>query len=181
MSTDIRTEYRDAVDRADWPAGPWDDEPDKVVWVDPDSDLDCMIRRGGGGAWCGYVGVPPEHPWYGVYYSGCIEDPQCDDGWECGHSSPDGRAEVHGGLTFSGACREEGDPASAICHVPQPGRTDDVWWFGFDCSHAWDLRPGSIKFDREHGFRRRPDEVYRDEQYVIQQTLELARQLAEVS
>jgi hypothetical protein len=24
--------------------GPWVDEPDKALWVDPDTDLDCMIK-----------------------------------------------------------------------------------------------------------------------------------------
>src|SRR5258707_18375 len=49
-----------------WPTGPWDAEPfNKVVWVDPATGLDCMLIRGGMGAWCGYVGVPKEHPWHG--------------------------------------------------------------------------------------------------------------------
>lgn len=52
------------------PSGAWDDEPDKAHWIDPATDLDCMIRRSlRGGALCGYVGVPTGHPWHGQYYA----------------------------------------------------------------------------------------------------------------
>src|SRR5437868_4216905 len=33
--------------------GPWWDEPDKVQWIDPATDLDCLAVRGPFGAWCG--------------------------------------------------------------------------------------------------------------------------------
>lgn len=152
----MTTTYRDAVDRTRWPSGPWDDEPDKVVWVDSETDLDCMIRRGGLGAWCGYVGVPPDHPWHGV-----------------GYSDLPVRVDVHGGLTFAASCDEEGDPETAICHVPEPGRPDDVWWLGFDMAHGGDLIPGytgSFAGD-----------VYRDQLDVTRETERLARQIAEAA
>ena len=48
------------VDKTGWPEGPWMTEPDKLVWIDVDTDLDCMaVRAPTTGAWCGYVGVPP--------------------------------------------------------------------------------------------------------------------------
>ena len=58
--------------RENWVDGPWRDEPDKVIWTDPETGLDCMILRNRTGVLCGYVGVPSTHPWYGVDYSGCI-------------------------------------------------------------------------------------------------------------
>jgi hypothetical protein len=39
-----------------------------------------------------------------------------------------------------------------ICHVPEPGKPDDVWWFGFDCAHAFDRSPGMDAFLKITGF-----------------------------
>jgi hypothetical protein len=75
-----------------------------------------MINRGPSGALCGYVGVPPTHPYHGMGY----DDIDID---------------VHGGLTYHGPCRGE------ICHVPEEGREHDIWWFGFDCAHFNDVTP----------------------------------------
>ncbi len=146
--------YTDVENRSNWPPGPWDGEPDKVTWVDPATDLDCMIRRGGGGAWCGYVGVPPGHPWHGKDYDDCPAD-------------------VHGGLTYSGLCDDEGDERSAICHVPEPGRPVNVWWLGFDCGNSCDVMPGR-DYTYDWG-------TYRDEAYVRAETLSFAQQAAAVS
>lgn len=57
----------------EFPAGPWQDEPDKAQWVDEATNLDCLMVRNPMGALCGYVGVPREHPWYGKGYSECTE------------------------------------------------------------------------------------------------------------
>lgn len=110
--------------RAEWGPGPWQDEPDLVEWRHV-SGLPCLVVRGPTGAWCGYVGVPGSHPWFGHEY-GKVDE----------HSS-------HGGLTFSGTCR--GD----ICHVAQDGEPETVWWFGFDCAHAGDLAPGLNVYRRK--------------------------------
>lgn len=111
-------EYR--VDRSKWPFGPWDNEPDdKVVWIDPSANLDCMIVRNALGAWCGYVGLPPEHPHHGMSYN--------DIPWNA--------YDVHGGLTFTDSC------GGHICHVPEPGRPHNVWWLGFDTNHGCDRAP----------------------------------------
>lgn len=105
--------------------GPWIDEPDKAQWVDPTTDLDCLAVRNHGGAWCGYVGLPPDHPLHGVGHG---DLPHLD---------------VHGGVNYSDHCVEVdgSEDGPYICHVPEPGRPAKVWWVGFDCGHAFDLRP----------------------------------------
>ena len=54
-----------------WPAGPWDREPFDYVYWQQDG-YDCLLTRNRMGAWCGYVGVGSEHPWYSVGYSSCV-------------------------------------------------------------------------------------------------------------
>jgi hypothetical protein len=134
--------------------GPWTSEPDKVVWIDEATGLDLMIHRNPMGAWCGYVGVPPGHPWHGRGYS-------------------DVDVTVHGGLTYAAACQEGDDPAEGICHIPQPGRPADVWWLGFDCAHGGlDLLPGLF----EHTGYSDLGGHYRDVAYVTGQCQALALQ-----
>jgi hypothetical protein len=115
------------VDKSDWGPGPWQDEPDKIQWIDEATGLDCLIHRGSIGALCGYVGVPKGHPAYGVGY----DDVKVAGEW------PD----VHGGLTYADRCQETDDESDGICHVPEPGRPHDVWWLGFDCGHSGDICP----------------------------------------
>lgn len=144
-------EYR-TVDKSSWKRGPWDNEPDKAQWPDPTTSLPCLIVRGPSGALCGYVGVDESHPLYKVDYDNVD-------------------VEVHGGLTFASLCADTDDESKHICHVPGPGEPDHVWWLGFDCAHAWDLRPG---YERRW---RMGDEVYRDFEYVKAEVTSLASQL----
>jgi hypothetical protein len=68
-------------DKSEWARGPWDHEPDKMQWQDEATGLPCLIVRGPAGALCGYVGVGPTHPWFGIGYSECpsvCEDVYCD-------------------------------------------------------------------------------------------------------
>jgi len=151
------------VDKSGWGFGPWGSEPDKVNWVDPETDLDCMIvRQENHGAWCGYVGVPPEHPLHGKSDGECSCDKQHKH-WDC--DAPfyfD--LDVHGGVTYANGCDGH------VCHVPEPGRPHDVWWIGFDCCHGGDFAPG-IGSLFGHA-------VYRDAAYVRSQCQQLARQIA---
>ena len=140
------TEYR-TVDKSTWTRGPWDHEPDKAQWTDDATRLPCLIVRGPHGALCGYVGVSPDHPWFGKGYD-------------------DEAADVHGGLTFSGSCQEGGDPSRGICHIPAEGQPDNVWWLGFDCAHYRDLIP----LYRSNGG------TYRDRAYVENECRNLACQ-----
>ncbi len=126
------------IDRTDWESGPWDSEPDRIEWRDETTGLPCLIlRQVRGGNWCGYVGLPPGHPWHGAHY-----DSENYDRLEPAHDA------AHGGLTFAGPCMDDERPArERVCHVPAEGESGDVWWLGFDCHHAWDQAPGS---DADH-------------------------------
>lgn len=149
--------------------GPWCREPDKAQWVDEATGLDCLIVRGPiTGALCGYVGVPPGHPFHGQSRSG---------------DSPASAAirdlAVHGGVNFTSLCQEGGEDGWAVCHVPEPGRPEQVWWLGFDCSHAWDLAP-TMRARMLELIGWYPGEVhghYRDFDYVRGQVTLLAHQV----
>ena len=153
--------------------GPWNDEPDKAQWIDEETGLDCLaVRNPHAGNWCGYVGVPPGHPWHGKDYGDVHDaDPEID---------------VHGGLTFAGACQDGAEDGPGICHVPEPGRPAHVWWLGFDCAHWLDLSPTShariAEIAPELVGRPRPgyEEVYRTLDYVRQEAAGLARRAAAV-
>jgi len=86
--------------------------------------------------------------------------------------------EAHGGLTYAARC------AGPICHVPAPDESDDVWWLGFDCGHAYDVSPALIRvFDRVAKRRSKyaqalPETQYRDVAYVKLAVEFLAHQLA---
>jgi hypothetical protein len=161
------------MDKSTWGDGPWTDEPDKLQWVDRETGLDCLIVRNRMGALCGYVGVPPEHPWHGKAY-----DEKVIDGGEEWDGCV-GIIDVHGGLTYSDSCQEDADEAEGICHVPLPGREANVWWFGFDCAHSWDIAPAYEARDRERGYSpiRSGGESYRTVAYVRDECASLARQL----
>ena len=96
--------------------------------------------------WCGYAGIPPEHPWHGRAYQDVEE-----------------HVRVHGGLTYS--------------HNSVPGSEEGaIWWFGFDCAHCHDLVPG-IEIHRLVA----SGDVYRDIEYVKNEAIDLAEQLATVA
>lgn len=133
------------IDKLEWPDGPWAAEPDKKQWTDAATGLPCLIVRGPSGALCGYVGVSAEHPWHGQDYNACLAGEEHGYCWE---HSPASQLDIHGGLTFSGSCTKDAGPDDlAICHVPDPGEPDDIWWFGFDCAHAGDLLPCFVDGD----------------------------------
>lgn len=150
------------VNRRPGHAGPWDSEPDKALWVDEATGLDCLIVRNALSALCGYVGVPPGHPWHGLDYEQVAAD-------------------VHGGLTYSDRCQE--DKEHGICHVPEPGRPEEIWWLGFDCAHLGDLVPGMESVYRDAGVYQRltRTHVYRDVAYVRDECTSLARQATEAA
>ncbi|MEJ7745270.1 MAG: hypothetical protein WKF61_00645 [Luteimonas sp.] len=151
-------EYR-TIDKSDWARGEWDNEPDKMQFADEVTGLPCLVVRGSSGGLCGYVGVAENHPLFGKGYDEADID-------------------VHGGLTFADKCRpHESGEQRGICHIPSEGEPDHVWWFGFDCAHAWDFTP-AYSGRPEAWFRQCHDETYRDIGYVKSEIRGLARQLA---
>lgn len=158
-----RVYFNPDIDRSEWGPGPWDDEPDKISWTDESTDLPCLLVRNGMGVWCGYVAVEPGHPLHGTDYWGLNLD-------------------VHGGLTFSSYCAEEGAEAGNICHVPGPGKPANVWWYGFDSGHAWDLVPSMLRMWRELGDALVGiNHSYRTASYMRTECERLARQLSDLS
>lgn len=148
------------IDKSDWPRGPWDDEPDKMQWMDKKTGLPCLIVRGPHGSWCGYVGVPKAHP-----------------AFEKGYDDVD--ASAHGGLTFADRC-SPGAEDHGICHVVEEGEDDKVWWLGFDCAHSGDFVPA---YDRAYKSTNIdltdiwPEEGYKSIKYVKREVRRLAAQL----
>jgi hypothetical protein len=159
-----------------WGAGPWQDEPDKIQWVDEATNLDCLMHRHPvSGHWCGYVGVSEGHPYFEVGYSGCSLKPPCAADY-CDHS-PD--VDVHGGLTYAAFCREGDDESKGVCHVPEAGRPHRVWWLGFDCAHSGDV--SSLGYRNDSNYRLEMFsgyDTYKDRRYVENQIRRLAKQLA---
>ena len=176
--------YHDVYNKKTWGDGPWLTEPDKVQWIDEATGYDCLAVRVGTvtGAWCGYVGVPENHPWHGLSYSNWDEE----GGREL---SPEDLIEVHGGITYSDMCAEGMDEAKGVCHVPEKGAAKNPWWFGFDCAHAFDLCP-QMKATMEEIYAKkgeapprslRDGETYRTLDYVREQVTSMAKQLKEHS
>jgi hypothetical protein len=156
-------EYR-TLDKSGWGEGPWLQEPDKVQFPDPDTGLPCVITRHSFfGNLCGYVGVPEGHPFHGKQYG------------EVGH------LHAHGSVNYSDLCQPNDSESEGVCHVPDSGDPDHVWWFGFDCAHGYDLKPayamrnGTVLGYGIHSF----EGTYRTLEYVKQQCANLARQLKE--
>ena len=92
------------TDKSGYGPGEWQDEPDKVQWVDEATGLPCLIVRGPVGALCGYVGVHASHPWFAVSYSSCSNKIPCEESY-CDHV-PSNYVQVHGGLTYSNFCMD---------------------------------------------------------------------------
>lgn len=155
-------------------AGPWSTEADKIAWIDADTELPCIMRRGEDGALRGYVGVGPGHPFFGMRHDALPHDPGLT---------------VHGGVDYAEPCDEQGPPAMSVCHVHdlRQGHAADeekglvrlalpaqLWWFGFSCNHTYDLVPGAEHY-RE--LQAETGRVYRDQTYVAREIADLAAQL----
>lgn len=94
--------------------GPWAEEGDREEFEY--SGFPCILQRGPMGVWCGYVGVPEDHPDFKKHYNSIEEE-----------------IDVHGGLTYASECNGH------ICH--KTDKDEERWWLGFDCGHAYDLTP----------------------------------------
>jgi len=149
-------------DKSLWGKGEWDNEPDRIDFIH--AGFSCMMLRNMMGAWCGYVGVPSDHPAYGVNYSD--------------YDTPIPNLNVHGGLTYASPC------SGTICHTPQEGMPDDVWWLGFDTGHHMDVSPldiGRMLRDTfDPGFTNGEYGTYKNVEYVTNEVKSLADQLKEM-
>ena len=180
---------------------PWENEPDSLDFEA--EGLPCAMWRNYHGVWCGYVGVGPEHPLFGLPGNHLLKLPpswfegrrmdqglgpidffiHAMSGKELNDACPISLAfHVHGGVSYDGD------------HVPDH-EPDGRWWFGFDCGHAGDYAPARagdkskimnemIDSMPEHvrdtmrGIVFRESEgVYRDQQYVVSECQSFAVQL----
>ena len=161
--------------------GPWLTEPTEVLFEY--AGLQCaMLRRDAHSHWRGYVGLPKDHPLYGVGYR--EESPALALALEARKEMPLGEKAglglilsvllggeltanpetvfvVHGGLTF------------AEDRIATENAPEGLWWFGFDCAHAGDL---SLEYGNVTG-----EEVWCDVNYARAETELLADQLATVA
>ncbi|MBD2629642.1 hypothetical protein [Trichormus variabilis] len=140
------------MDKSAWADGEWQQEPDRIEWVF--LGFPCLILRHEGSWLCGYVGIPPTHPYYGKD----MLDIEIK------------ALQVHKKITFSEASHHGDDPR-AVCHQLLP-KTDDYWWLGFDCSHSEDVFPRIINF---YNFPSKAS--YKNVEFVKTQVEFLARQL----
>lgn len=184
---------------------PWETEPDSLDFVS--DGLPCAMRRGPLGQWCGYVGIGPDHPWFGLTHNTIIkptpdmlenrslDDMGVMDVFCQGLSGRDPTQEieialalrVHGSITWSGEL---------------PGGDEfmqQLFWYGFDCGHAFDLVPGlqgtmnkfierfagGLPKDKQEKVKKIMHDahlksVYRDQQFVVSECQQLAAQLARI-
>lgn len=88
--------------------------PDMLLAKGIHEGFEWEVTSNGIGYRCGYVRIPPGHPWHGKFYEDIDPD-------------------VHGGLTFAEADTDCGK-----------GGEDNAWWLGFDCAHAGDAADPSL-------------------------------------
>lgn len=135
-------------DKSRWAKGEWDSEPDRVDFVHV--GYACLLLRNNLGNWCGYVAIPSDHPLYG---------------------KKDADVNVHGGLSYAAKC------SGPICHAPEPGMPDDVWWLGFDTAHVFDVSPALERLGLKEFFG---GSSYKNLTYVRKETESLAEQLRDL-
>lgn len=167
------------------PEGKWIQENDFVQWtyttsqlylyavqnvniiVAPGKSILCMMRRNYFGSWCGYVGVRSDSPLFGLDYNLLHEFPM-EPIW------------VHGGLTFGEIIKPAwygGDiQEKNLFYKPfKAGRPPKMYFFGFDCAHHNDFTPLKALSVFTRGAY-----IYRDEEYVKEQTCNLANSIIRI-
>jgi hypothetical protein len=156
---------------------PWETEPNSLDFEA--DDLRCAMRRNNLGVWCGYVGVGPEHPLFGLPTNHPLKLPRS---WFEGRRGLEGTGPmdlfIH---AMSGKRLEDACDISlafqvhgGITYADHLSDSDKLWWFGFDCGHAGDYVPGIMRgIVGVIG-------VYRDQQYVVAECQSLAAQLVAI-
>lgn len=181
-----RLPKKEGVPKEEWGPGEWQDEPDDLqVWTTTSGLKACAIRNEMTGTWCGYVVVPPTHPWWEREYTwcteGCEEQPKKEapallasmhglleelDRFRCETYDHhlEGKVNVHGGVTYTGRLFGSDD-----------------WLIGFDCAHCYDYSPGLAALMAKLSGKSREKsemETYKTLAYVKEQCEELAVQVA---
>lgn len=117
------------------------DKHSGIEWRDQRHGYPIVVRAICVGHRCGYVGLPPDHPLYGIPYWPDTDHPAYDIMLDI---------DTHAGLTFADKTSEDEDA------YPDTG---NYWWFGFDCAHPGDAPDPEIleefnstpPFDRGNG------------------------------
>lgn len=135
-------------------SGPWEGEPPEVRFSRSarigrrGMTVSCVLLRtaDGGGAWAGYLGVPPDHPAFGISRT---------------DASP-----PHG---YNYAA------ASDCCRTDTPGHPDGRWYFGFDQMQGGSVRPVDFLIDRDMAawFDGRPSDRNRYGYRTLAETIRL--------
>ena len=115
------------------------------------SGLRAVVIMGSRGTRCGYVGVPEGNRYFGLDYQVV-------------------NVEVHGGLTYSSSSTINSYPVKS---------TEPLWWFGYDCSHAWD-RPSDEWLAQNpdmHYYHVSSDSTHRTLGYCMDECESLSKQL----
>ena len=158
----------------------------------------CVVTFSYMGHRCGYVGIPKEHPLYGVDYTGHLDMTMKElENKEMGKRGAisllcqafddtdkvrlETYFDVHGSLTYSGGGENSKYPIES-----------DLWWFGFDCAHYGDGKDLKLAYEKfpqhrasiERSMRAekmfQTDGILRTEEYVAEECKRLADQLKEL-
>ena len=171
----------------------WESEPDLEVFES--HGYRCVISRNKSlKSLNGYVGIPATHPLFGTEtaeHNECLallkarrlNSPPMEHegiyvmlgmlvGSDDVLSTPSGAFIVHGGLSYSNM------------KCPPDFQDDNLWYFGFDCGHAWDFQPGMAELLFRlsdplymEEMEESAGQVYRNMDYVRDEVMSLADQL----
>lgn len=121
--------------------------------------IDFLILKNHFGAWCSYVKIPTDHPWYHLV-------PNVEEvlGRGIDVSYNDIPLSVHGGLTFSAEVLDDGKFIKDFT----PGH-----WVGWDYAHFGDMVPGAILFQDEGSTYYTEEMVYGDVLKAIDDMLDV--------
>lgn len=149
----------------------------------------CLVLDTGTGHHCGYVQIPEDHPWYGVYYNGkTAEERELGKAWMFAVAADSKAREAAGDPDhFLNALNAHPSPNREIAYeetvegmvsvhggitfseltnfaqvLDQGDGIPEGWWIGFDCAHAGDA-PSPLWLEA----MRRSDEPWERERAAI--------------
>ena len=159
MKYKIILDYTSSLfDRHSWSKGKWSSEHDVYIWVDQETDYDCLIVRLKLGYLSGYVGINNQHPLYGK--------PASDELFAT--------LKIHGSKIFSSSqIMDRGEDCLQSIPLVSTERTDPTWWIGFGCHHQGDLIPCLFSMSGTIN----EGESYKDVEYLTKEVIALSRQL----